>query len=186
MTQTNPVERVLGWVLGPPIRWVGRRVERRVQLHVRLVERRVAAAVPELPEPPIWFVPVVVAISFVGAVVADRRADPDHERTERERAEPEPEATAERGTTSATDGSEDVEAAENAETPVQDALDVLGVERPPTPEKSEVKAAYRSLAVETHPDQGGDAERFMEVREAWETVEDREELSADGDDERGN
>lgn len=185
MSNTNPVERALGWVLGPPIRWAGRRVERRVRLHVALVEREVRRALPELPEPPAWLVPFVVAVSVIGAVVAERFAGPDPERTERERAEPEPEATAERGTTSATDGSEDVQAAEEAETPVQDALDVLGVERPPAPEKGDVKAAYRSLAVETHPDQGGSAERFIEVREAWEAVEE-EGLSGDREEERGN
>lgn len=182
MAQSNPVERVVEWMLAPVVRWAGRRVERRVQAHVAEVEREVGATLPEPPEPPVWLVPVVVVISFVAAVVAERFSDHDHERTERERAEPEPEATAERGTTSATDGGADAEA---DETPVQDALEVLMGEPHPSADRSEVKSAYRSLAVETHPDQGGEAARFIEVRKAWETLEE-EGLSGDAPDERGN
>lgn len=185
MAQVNPVERVAEWLLAPVVRWAGRRVERRVQAHVEEHARVVDAALPDLPdlpEPPVWSVPVVVVISFVAAVVAERFSDPDHERTERERAEPEPEATAERGTTSATDEGADEEA---DETPVEDALEVLMGEPHPAADRSEVKSAYRSLAVETHPDQGGEAARFIEVRKAWETLEE-EGLSGDGPDERGN
>ena len=33
-----------------------------------------------------------------------------------------------------------------------------------------VKAAYRALAQETHPDKGGDPERFKKVQEAYERI----------------
>lgn len=165
MTQNDPVTRLLGYVLGPPIEWVGRRVERRV--------RRALPEPPAPPEPPAWSVPVVVAISFVVAVVVQLRADPDPGRSEPDRPEPEPEATAEEGHHPASE--EDTDA-------VEEALETLNVDHPPVPEKSEVRARYRSLAVETHPDQGGEAERFIEVREAWETVAQEEGLSDDGQD----
>lgn len=162
--------RFIGWVVGPPIRWVG-----------GLVERRVRRAAPDLPEPPAWFVPVAVVGAMLVAVVAELVTDqasgaddPHPAGRRREHAEPEPEATAERDP-DPTDGDEDADA-------VAEALETLEVEHPPAPEKAEVKAAYRALAVETHPDQGGDADRFIEVREAWETVAQREELSDDGQD----
>lgn len=162
MVQTHPVARVVGYVIRPPVGWVGRRVERRV--------RRALPEPPrlDLPEPPVWFVPVLVTISVVGTVVVQLGADPDPGRSEPDRPEPEPEATAEEGHHPA------------REDAVAEALETLGVEHPPPPERAEVKAAYRSLAVETHPDQGGDVDRFIEVREAWETVESQEELSGDG------
>lgn len=170
MTQQDPVTRLIGYVLGPPIRFVGRRVERRVR-----------RAAPDVPEPPVWFVPVAVVVAFVGAVVVelvgDRRggvADPHPAGRRREHAEPEPEATAERDP-DPTDGDEDADA-------VAEALETLDVEHPPVPDESDVKAAYRRLAVETHPDQGGDAERFIEVREAWETVSEGEALSDEAQD----
>jgi curved DNA-binding protein CbpA len=63
-------------------------------------------------------------------------------------------------------------------------LETLDVEFPPAPSQEEVKAAYRERAVETHPDQGGDAERFIEVQEAWERLPEREELSDGGQEEK--
>jgi len=147
----DPVTRVLGYVLTPPIRFVGRRVERRVR-----------RAVPVPPEPPWWAVPVLLVVAVAAALVGSR--------SERERAEPEPEATAERGTTSASDDGR----------AVLEALERLEVAPPPVPEQEDVRAAYRRRALEAHPDQGGDAERFKEVRAAWETVAECEELSADG------
>lgn len=149
MTETNPVGRVVGYVLGPPVRWAGRRVERRVR-----------RAAPDLPEPPWWAVPVLLLGGLLSAIVVEARS-------ERERAEPEAVPTAERGTTSASDGAEAVE----------DALETLEVAPPPLPEPVDVRAAYRARAKETHPDQGGDAERFIAVRKAWLTVSERQELS---------
>ena len=174
MTQSDPVARVLGYVLGPPIRFVGRRVERRVKRRLRALP---VPAGPDLPEPPWWFAPVAVGVGVIGAVLTQLGGgadDPHPAGSRREHAEPEPEATAERDP-DPTDGDEDAEA-------VAEALETLNVEHPPVPEKGEVRAQYRSLAVETHPDQGGDADRFIEVREAWETVAQREELSGDGQD----
>jgi hypothetical protein len=118
-----------------------------------------------------------MVVAVFGQLLGDRRgvaADPHPAGSRREHAQPEPEATAERDP-DPTDGDEDAD-------PVADALETLDVEHPPVPEKSEVRAQYRSLAIETHPDQGGDEDRFIEVRKAWETVEQREELSADGGD----
>lgn len=161
----DPVARALGYVLTPLVELVGRRVERRVR-----------RALPAPPEPPRWAVPVVVVVAVVGAVAArlvvegDRGGDPHPAGSESERAEPEPEATAERGTTSGSD--EDAVA-------VEEALERLEVAPPPMPEPEDVRAAYRRRVLETHPDQGGDAERFIAVREAWETVAEGEELSAD-------
>ena len=157
MTQTNPVARVVGYVLGPPIEWVGRRVERRAR-----------RAAPDLPELPAWAVPVVVVGGMVVAVLVEAVGE-TATRSERERAEPEPKATAERGTTTASDDASEVE----------DALETLEVAPPPLPEPEDVRAAYRARVKETHPDQGGEAERFIEVREAWLTVSERQELSDD-------
>ena len=52
--------------------------------------------------------------------------------------------------------------------------DVLGLS--PGASESEIKAAYRRLAREFHPDSGtpGDVERFREVQEAYETLSDPE------------
>jgi curved DNA-binding protein CbpA len=41
--------------------------------------------------------------------------------------------------------------------------------------KDEIKAAYRELARKTHPDAGGDPERFAQVAEAWEVLGDDEQ-----------
>eukprot|EP00747_Dinoflagellata_sp_TGD_P168281 gnl/TRDRNA2_/TRDRNA2_194294_c0_seq1.p1 gnl/TRDRNA2_/TRDRNA2_194294_c0~~gnl/TRDRNA2_/TRDRNA2_194294_c0_seq1.p1 ORF type:complete len:449 (-),score=70.79 gnl/TRDRNA2_/TRDRNA2_194294_c0_seq1:23-1369(-) len=40
--------------------------------------------------------------------------------------------------------------------------------------ESEVRSAYRRLALEHHPDRGGDAERFKEIAEAYEVLSDAE------------
>lgn len=45
---------------------------------------------------------------------------------------------------------------------------VLGVA--PDATRDEIRAAYRKLVKETHPDHGGDARRFMEVHAAYETL----------------
>jgi len=46
----------------------------------------------------------------------------------------------------------------------------LGLAKDATPE--EIKKAYRSLARTHHPDKGGDAEKFKQVQEAYETLSD--------------
>ena len=43
--------------------------------------------------------------------------------------------------------------------------DVLGVQEQATQE--EIKKAYRKLAVEHHPDKGGDENRFKEIANAY-------------------
>ena len=47
---------------------------------------------------------------------------------------------------------------------------VLGLRPTATPE--ELRTAYRQYARDTHPDTGGDARQFHEVREAYETLRD--------------
>lgn len=48
--------------------------------------------------------------------------------------------------------------------------EVLGVDRDADDE--EIKSAYREKAKEHHPDQGGDAEKFKDVQEAYEQIQD--------------
>ena len=58
--------------------------------------------------------------------------------------------------------------------------DVLGIPRKAT--HPEIKAAYRRLALSTHPDKGGRAEDFLKVACAWEILADttaREEYDRD-------
>jgi hypothetical protein len=161
MGKSHWLNRLADAVLMPPVRWVGERVEARLR-----------RAAPDLPEPPVWAGPVG-AVGVVGAVIGHVV------RSASERATTEPKATEERGTTSERDegGQDDAEE-------IVEALETLDVEFPPAPSQEEVKAAYRERAVETHPDQGGDAERFIEVQEAWERLPEREELSDGGQEEK--
>lgn len=48
---------------------------------------------------------------------------------------------------------------------MHDPWKVLGVDRSATPE--EIKAAYRKLAKDHHPDKGGDPNRFIEIQNAY-------------------
>jgi len=45
---------------------------------------------------------------------------------------------------------------------------ILGVN--PNASQDEIKKAYRKLAMEHHPDKGGDPEKFKEISEAYETL----------------
>lgn len=152
MTKSDPATLVLRWVLGPPIEWVGRRAERAARR--RVPDREL----PRPPRPDLTLPALVVAAIVVGGL-AERLAgadDPHPAGRRAERAEP------------VTDAAED---------PLAEALEALEVDHPPVPPKRRVRAQYRSLALETHPDQGGSVERFKDVREAWETVDSSEELS---------
>lgn len=46
--------------------------------------------------------------------------------------------------------------------------DILGV--PPTATEDEIRKAYRKMAMETHPDKGGDEEQFKKVLDAYEIL----------------
>lgn len=56
--------------------------------------------------------------------------------------------------------------------PKRDYYEVLGVGKTASPD--EVKKAFRRLAVEHHPDRGGDEAKFKEVSEAYEVLKDTE------------
>lgn len=53
---------------------------------------------------------------------------------------------------------------------MQSLYDTLGVSRGAN--DAEIKKAYRKMAVEHHPDKGGDAEKFKEVQKAYEILSD--------------
>ena len=40
--------------------------------------------------------------------------------------------------------------------------------------QSEIKSAYRKLSMKYHPDKGGDAEKFKQINEAYQTLGDVE------------
>jgi DnaJ-domain-containing protein 1 len=56
-----------------------------------------------------------------------------------------------------------------ARKPPESAWSVLGLTA--TASAAEVRRAYRKLALETHPDRGGDAARFREVQRAYESIQ---------------
>lgn len=51
-----------------------------------------------------------------------------------------------------------------------DYYDVLGIPRTAT--EKEIKTAFRKLAAQHHPDKGGDSKKFVEIKEAYETLND--------------
>tara|TARA_B100000902_G_scaffold325758_1_gene320544 strand:+ start:253 stop:1065 length:813 start_codon:yes stop_codon:yes gene_type:complete len=53
---------------------------------------------------------------------------------------------------------------------MQNPYDTLGVSREST--DAEIKKAYRKLAMEHHPDKGGDSQRFAEINNAYDNIKD--------------
>lgn len=53
--------------------------------------------------------------------------------------------------------------------------DTLGISR--SADANEIKKAYRKLAIEHHPDKGGDAEKFKEIQKAYEILSDDQRRS---------
>jgi len=150
------IDRIAAWGERQALRPVGFVFER--------VKREVDRVVDEkLPKPPWWLVPVIVSLSAVVTVYA-------HSRNQSEQSEPEPKVAAECGPTN--DGGDDLD----------EALSRIGYQRPPMPDRWEVEEEYRELVIEAHPDQGGDAERFKELQNAWNTIDERQQLSGDSGD----
>ena len=58
---------------------------------------------------------------------------------------------------------------------MSDPYDVLGVTRDASPE--DIRKAYRKLAVQHHPDKGGDQEKFKEISAAYEVLSDEQKRS---------
>ena len=53
---------------------------------------------------------------------------------------------------------------------MEDFYQILGVNQNAT--QDEIKKAYRKLAVEHHPDKGGDENKFKKISEAYDTIGD--------------
>lgn len=54
----------------------------------------------------------------------------------------------------------------------QDYYDILGISK--SASQDEIKAAFRRLAMEHHPDRGGDSEKFKRINEAYQTLGNQE------------
>ena len=57
----------------------------------------------------------------------------------------------------------------------KDYYKILGVEKGASAE--DIKKAFRKLALEHHPDKGGNAEKFKEVSEAYAVLSDKKKRS---------
>ncbi len=53
----------------------------------------------------------------------------------------------------------------------RDYYEVLGVSKTASPD--EIKQAFRKLALQHHPDRGGDPEKFKEINEAYQILSDQ-------------
>ena len=58
---------------------------------------------------------------------------------------------------------------------MEDFYQILGVNE--TASQDEIKKAYRKLAVEHHPDKGGDENKFKKISEAYDTIGDENKRS---------
>lgn len=67
-------------------------------------------------------------------------------------------------------GEDDDDASSSADT--QKMYDVLGVKKDAT--SNDIKKAYRKMAMQHHPDKGGDPEKFKEISKAYEILGDEE------------
>ena len=54
---------------------------------------------------------------------------------------------------------------------MKDLYEVLGISR--NADDREIKRAYRKMAVQHHPDKGGDEQKFKELSEAYEILHDQ-------------
>lgn len=174
----NPIEYLEKKVVGPAFVWVTAPVLRAVKAlfarcvldpaarRVQAVEAALGRRVAALPEPPAWIAPLVPILGIVFTIIVTYISGQRQEARRGERGDrvDEGERQRQRGA--------DVDEDESSDD-LGEALDTLEVEYPPAPDRDEAKAAYREKAVETHPDQGGDARKFIRVRSAWETVRDR-------------
>jgi hypothetical protein len=59
---------------------------------------------------------------------------------------------------------------------IADSLLALGLSPDVKHERVSIKKAYRSMAMEHHPDRGGDADEFKRVSEAWELLREHMEI----------
>jgi len=58
---------------------------------------------------------------------------------------------------------------------MEDFYQILGVNQNAT--QDEIKKTYRKLAVEHHPDKGGDENKFKKISEAYDTIGDENKRS---------
>ena len=56
-----------------------------------------------------------------------------------------------------------------------DYYSTLGISK--TASASDIKKAYRKLAMENHPDKGGDSNKFAKITEAYEVLKDQQKRS---------
>lgn len=54
--------------------------------------------------------------------------------------------------------------------PQKNYYDILGIDE--SASESDIKTAFRKLAMKHHPDKGGDAEQFKKINEAYQVLSD--------------